>query len=406
MSTQLRPATEWELAMMVAEAANTHSTLEIMGSATKRSIGRPVEATSVLDLQSLRGVQLYEPSELVMRARAGTRINEIERELASKGQMLAFEPLDTTRLLDTRGRNATIGGVIATNLSGSRRVAGGSARDHIIGIRAVTGQAECIGAGGRVLKNVTGYDLPRALTGTHGTLAAITEVTFKVFPMPEATGTLLIQGLPDELAIEALCTAMSTPFEVSGAVHLPAEGVARLASLEGHGIAGPLTALRLENVEASVRYRSQQLKAALAHFGEIATLDTQTSLDFWQELRELAHLVSEDTQVWRISVAPKTGPMVVGAIAKYMDVEACYDWSGGLVWLLVPTSNDAGVTDIRRVIALYGGHATLIKATPAVRAAVDVFQPMVPGIERLTRKLKEVFDPYCVLNPGRMYATV
>ncbi|MFM1816162.1 MAG: hypothetical protein RLZ98_2857, partial [Pseudomonadota bacterium] len=127
---------------------------------------------------------------------------------------------------------------------------------------------------------------------------------------------------------------------------------------------------------------------------------------FWEELRHLHHLLAGDQQLWRISVPPKLGPVIVSAIGRYMDVEACYDWSGGLVWLLVPASNDAGVTDIRRVIALYGGHATLIKATADVRAAIDVFQPLEPGLARLTASLKQAFDPYGVFNPGRMYATI
>lgn len=391
---------------MVADAANTHRTLEIVGSGSKRALGRPVQASGVLDLQSLRGIQLYEPSELVMRARAGTRLAEIERELASRGQMLAFEPIDTSALLGARGRLATIGGVFATNLSGARRISSGAARDHLIGIRAVTGQAECVGAGGRVLKNVTGYDLSRALTGSYGTLAAITEVTFKVFPMTEATATLLIHGLPDELAIEALCAAMTTPYEVSGAVHLSKQGAERVAILSDKGLSGPITAIRIENVEASVRYRVDRLRAALSHFGDMTLLDTEASLALWQELRELHHLIAENRQVWRISVAPKLGPVVAGAIGKYMDVDVSYDWSGGLVWLLVPTSRDAGVTDIRRVIALYGGHATLMKAEPDVRAAIEVFQPLVPGIDRLSHSLKQAFDPYRVLNPGRMYASI
>lgn len=406
VSTLLRPATEWELALMVADAANARKTIEILGSGSKRELGRPVEASSVMDLQGMRGIPLYEPLELVMRTRPGTRVAEIEKELALRRQMLAFEPIDTTALFGTGDRSPTIGGVFATNLSGSRRIATGSARDHLIGIRAVTGQAECIASGGRVLKNVTGYDVGRALAGSHGTLAVITEVTFKVMPRPEATRTLLLGELPDELAVEALCAAMTSPYEVTGAVHVAAAGAARMQSLSGHSVSGPLTAIRLEAFDESVRYRTERLKTALAHFGEISILETDDSLAFWQEIRHLHHLLNNGKQLWRISVTPTIGPKIVSAIGRYMDVEASYDWSGGLVWLLIPASKDAGVTDIRRVIALYGGHATLFKAEADVRARMDVFQPLDPGIERLTLSLKHAFDPYRVFNPGRMHAAI
>ncbi len=406
MNMTLRPATEWELAMMVADAANAGRTVELLSGMTKRAIGRPVQAASGVDLLSLRGINFYAPTELVMRARAGTLLTDIETELASRGQMLAFEPLDLSDLLGTSSRTPTIGGVVATNFSGSRRIANGSARDHVIGMRAVTGQAQIIVSGGRVLKNVTGYDLPRLLTGSHGTLAAITEVTFKVLPRPEATATLLIKDLPDALAIEALCAAMSTPYEVTGAIHIPAAGVARFHNPTFRDIGGPLTALRLENFAPSISYRTEKLKSLLGHFGEIAVMDTDTSLEFWHEIRHLTPVNTPDKQLWRISTKPTLGPVVVNAIARYMDVEAFYDWSGGLIWLLIPLSNDAGVTDIRRVIALYGGHATLIKADPGVRASIDVFQPLEPGLKRLTEKLKQAIDPFQVFNPGRMYAAI
>jgi glycolate oxidase FAD binding subunit len=232
----------------------------------------------------------------------------------------------------------------------------------------------------------------------------MSEVTFKVVPAPEDTATLILLGLPDEIAVEVLCAAMATPFEVSGAVHLQPQIVARLwhEGLRRQGQA--LTALRIENFAKSVAYRSGKLKDHLKAYGEIHDLDRENSLAFWGELRQLSVLQGSDAPLWRISTPPSAGPKVVSAIAAYMESRAFYDWSGGLVWVEVLSTTDAGAADIRRVIATHGGHATLIRAEPQVRSAVEVFQPLEAGLQTLTRKIKAAFDPAGILNPGRMYA--
>jgi glycolate oxidase FAD binding subunit len=273
-------------------------------------------------------------------------------------------------------------------------------------VRAITGKGELVKSGGRVMKNVTGYDLARGLAGSWGTLAVLTEVTFKVVPMPERTATIVLHGLADELAAEVMCQAMGTPYEVSGAVHLPAAMAKRLQSAEVKAAGEAVTALRLENFETFVNYRADKLRELFAPYGDVQVLDDEVSRQFWGELGQLSVLQGQSEPLWRISTAPKTGPKVVAAIGRYMPVNAFYDWSGGLIWLEVPDSADAGATDIRRVIAQFGGHATLIRADVSVRAAIDVFQPLEPGVERLTRGLKGTFDPAGILNPGRMYAAV
>jgi glycolate oxidase FAD binding subunit len=320
--------------------------------------------------------------------------------------MLAFEPIDLGALLSQQGGQGTIGAVFATNLSGARRISAGAARDHLLGLKAVTGRGEAIKSGGRVMKNVTGYDVARGLSGSWGTLAVMTEVTFKVLPMPEATATLALAGLPDEIGVEVLCTALGTPYEISGAVHLQKAAVGRLWHSGVRSLGQSVTALRLETFAKSIAYRTEKLKALLAPYGEIHVLDTPSSLAFWNEMRQLTVASGSSAPLWRISTAPRLGPKVVAGIARYMPVEAMYDWSGGLVWLEVPASADAGATDIRRVIALHGGHATLIRAEAPVRAAIDVFQPLDAAVERLTRRLKATFDPAGILNRGRMYATL
>jgi glycolate oxidase FAD binding subunit len=403
LTTSLRPIDERELVRVVAEAAASETPVEIAGAGSKRIVGRPMQTSATISTRAMRGITLYEPTEMVMSARAGTPVAQIEAELADRGQMLAFEPIDLGPLLGEDAGQATVGGVFATNTSGARRVAVGAARDHLLGIRAVNGRGEAFKSGGRVMKNVTGYDLCRGLSGSWGTLAVMSEVTFKVLPRPEETATLIVLGLDDEIAVEVLCTAMSSPYEVSGAVHLQAPLAGRLEHSTLGAQGKSVTALRLENFAKSVAYRRARLADDLKAYGAIDQLDAANSLAFWRELGRLSVLADSERPVWRISTKPTAGPKVVAAIASDMECHAFYDWSGGLIWAEVLPASDAGAADIRRVVATHGGHATLMRATPEVRSSVEVFQPMAAGVEALSRRLKTAFDPAGILNPGRMY---
>jgi glycolate oxidase FAD binding subunit len=394
---------ERELARVLADARAAKTPLEVIGGGSKQTIGRPIQTAASVSSKALRGIPLYEPTEMVMAARTGTPLSQVEMALAERGQMLAFEPVDYGPLLGGEAGQATIGGVFAANVSGARRVALGAARDHLLGVRGVNGRGEIFKSGGRVMKNVTGYDLCRGLAGSWGTLAVLTEVTFKVLPAPHETGTLILFGLPDEIAVEVLCTAMASPYEVSGAVHLQAALAARLENpwLRSQGQA--VTAIRIENFAKSVTYRKGRLMDLLKAYGPIMDLE-EDAQQLWSELRRLSVLRGSDGPVWRISTAPTAGPKIVAAISSFMDCHAFYDWSGGLLWAEVLSTADAGAADMRRVIAAHGGHATLIRAEPSVRAAVDAFQPLEAGLDRLSRRLKAAFDPAGILNPGRMYA--
>jgi len=401
-----RPGADWELQFVIAGCAEKRVPIEVVGSGSKRAIGRPVDGTVTITTASLRGISLYEPSELVMSARAGTPLSQIEAELAARGQMLAFEPIDLAPATGGPQGAQTIGAVFATNLSGARRIQYGAARDHLLGVKGVNGRAELFQAGGRVMKNVTGYDVSRGLAGSWGTLAVMTEVTFKVIPWPETAATVIFLGLPDNLAVELLCAAMAEPVEVSGAVHLQAPVAGRLNHPGLRAMGKAVTALRLENFSTAVNGRKQRLKEALKVYGKALELDHRETLEFWGELRRLSVMPNRQTQLWRISTKPTTAPKLVAAIKRYMPAEAFYDWAGGLIWLEVPATADAGTAEIRRAAAIHGGHATLIRAEPSVRAVVDVFQPLSPPVERLTRGLKAAFDPAGILNPGRMYANL
>ncbi len=406
MSDLQRPAADWELQFIIAGCAEKQLPIEIVGSGSKRAIGRPVDGTVTITTSSIRGISLYEPNELVMSARAGTPLTQVEAELAARGQMLPFEPIDLGPSTGGPQGAQTIGAVFATNMSGARRVQYGAARDHLLGVKGVNGRAEMFKAGGRVMKNVTGYDVARGLAGSWGTLAVLTEVTFKVIPWPETAATVIFLGLPDNLALELLSTAMTLPVEVSGAVHLQASVAARLNHPGLKSLNKSITALRLENFATAVTGRKQRLKEALKVYGKAMELDHRETLEFWGELRRLSVMPNRPTLLWRISTKPTMAAKLVAAIKRYMPAEAFYDWAGSLVWLEVPAAADAGTAEIRRVTAIHGGHAMLIRAEPSVRATVEVFQPLSPPLERLTRGLKAAFDPAGILNPGRMYANV
>jgi glycolate oxidase FAD binding subunit len=341
LSDLQRPGADWELQFVIAGCAERRLPIEIVGSGSKRAVGRPVDGTVTITTASLRGISLYEPNELVMSARAGTPLSQVEAELAARGQMLPFEPIDLAPATGGPQGAQTIGAVFATNMSGARRIQYGAARDHLLGVRGVNGRAELFQAGGRVMKNVTGYDISRGLAGSWGTLAVMTEVTFKVIPWPETAATIIYLGLPDNLAIELLSRAMTLPVEVSGAVHLHASVAARLNHPGLKSMNKSVTALRLENFASAVAGRKQRLKEALKVYGKALELDHRETLDFWGELRRLSVMPNRQTLLWRILTKPTTAPKLVAAIKRYMPAEAYYDWAGGLPCSFAPNRASA-----------------------------------------------------------------
>jgi glycolate oxidase FAD binding subunit len=390
------PTTEADAAALVAEAAARRTPLAVIGAGTKAAIGRPAQTEATLSASGLAGITLYEPAEMVVAARAGTPLAEVERILAEKGQFLPFGPLDYRALLGSEGE-PTIGAVAAANLSGPRRIAAGAARDSLIGVRFVNGRGETVKSGGRVVKNVTGLDLVKLMAGSWGTLGFLTEVTFKVLPRPERVATLVLSGLDDSRGVEALCAALASPFEATGAAHLP-------AGLDGEGAR---TLVRIEGFEASVSYRLGQLARVLRPFGSAAFLEGDAAAELWRGVRDAKPLADlREAVVWRISTAPTMGPGIAAAIARARPSRWFFDWGGGLLWLSTDASGDAGAAAIRTALRESGGHATLVRAPAEVRAAVDVFEPPSAAAMRVTAGIKAAFDPAGVLNPGRMYAGV
>ena len=381
---------------------------EIVGHGSKRAIGRPAQTDVTLDLSALSGVMLYEPEELVLSAKAATPLAEIEALVASRGQQLAFEPMDYATILGGVAGRGTIGGALAANLSGPRRIKAGAARDHFLGFAAVSGRGETFKSGGRVVKNVTGYDLCKLIAGSWGTLAAMTEVTIKVLPAAETEETLLIRGLEPAQAIAAMTIAMGSACDVSGAAHLPAEVAASIPAVAGAG--GSVTALRLEGFSPSVAHRRRLLEVLMKSLGEGATIDASASHALWRAVRDVTPFAASgggvERPLWRISTAPNRGAELAATIARQLDAQVLYDWAGGLLWLALDRFDDAGATPIGAAVAAAGGHATLIRAPASMRAATDVFAPQEAGLAALTKRVKESFDPRGAFNPGRMWAGV
>lgn len=374
---------EADLAAAIAEAEGP---LRVVGGGT-RPVGRPVEGLE-LSARGLTGVELYEPGALTLVVRAGTPMAEVEAVLAAENQRLPFEPMDHRALLGTEGE-PTIGGVVAANVSGPRRVQAGACRDFLLGVRFVDGSGTIVKNGGRVMKNVTGYDLVKLMAGSHGTLGVLTEVAFKVLAVPEAEATLVARELDDAAAVAALCRALGTPFDVSGAAHL------------GAGVAdGPRTQVRIEGLGASVAYRRDRLLAELPGF---EALEGEDSAALWREVRDVAPFSGRDGAVWRVSVKPTDGPKLTAALAGAGRAhEALYDWGGGLIWLLTSEAGDAGAAEIRAEVDKLGGHATLVRAPEAVRRAVAVFPPEPAPLAAISAGLRAQFDPRGILNPGLM----
>ena len=378
-----RPGTVAEVEALVAHAVSAKSSLAIVGGGTRSGLGRPVMTDATMVLSGLSGITLYEPAEMVMSAMAGTSIRDIRAALAAHRQMLPFEPMDHRQLYRTVGE-PTIGGLVSTNASGPRRVIAGSVRDHVLGFQMVTGRAETIRSGGRVMKNVTGLDLPKLLTGAMGTLGVLTEITFKILPRPEQSATLMLRRTEPGPAIDCMTAAMGSPFEVSGAAY-------RQQTRD--------VLLRVEGFADSIAYRIAALTNMLGPAE--AVLEGDASECAWFSISDASALEAfPEDEIWRVSVAPSKASRVVATLPA--DCRLLLDWSGGLLWIGCGGAPVEGA--LRAAVAMQGGHATLVRASEARRASTDVFQPMPAGIARITAGVKSSFDPLGIFNPGRMYA--
>ena len=392
---------------VVRAAIANDQPLEIIGHGSKRQVGQPMATNAVLDLSALNAVSSYEPSELIITVQAGAPLADVKSLIDARNQQFAFDPMDTAPLLGT-ARVGTIGGMIGAGLAGPRRIKAGGARDHLLGANAVSGFGDSFKTGGKVVKNVTGYDLCKLLAGSWGTLAVMTEVTLKVMPRPETERTLVLRGLDDVAANRAMTAALGSPFDVSSAAHLP-NSVFRpvtgaLATLASPGQA--VTLLRLEGIEASAESRAASLTQLMAEFGAAEILKDAASTEIWNAIRDVLPFAADGAlgawPVWRIVCPPASGGALGQSLSRETGGDVIYDWGGGLIWAAVPPKPDAQAAHVRGRVEAAGGHATLIRAGEEVRHHLDVFQPQPPGLAALAERVRQSFDPKNILNRGRM----
>ena len=403
---KVRDAKDVEQAVRDALAAE--QPLEIVGHGSKRAIGLPMVTNAVLDLSALNAVTSYEPNELIITVQASAPMSDVLSLIDSKNQEFAFDPMDTSVLLGTPRGAGTVGGAISAGLAGPRRIKAGGARDHLLGAEAVSGFGDSFKAGGKVVKNVTGYDLCKLLAGSWGTLSVMTEVTLKVMPKAESERTLMLRGLDDVAANRAMTTALGSSFDVSGVAHLPASSLrgansslAALGSLQQ-----AVTLIRLEGIGASVVDRAKSVSGILASFGTVDMIEDDLSTSTWASVRDVTPFAASGPlgawPVWRIVCPPAFGGILGQALARDTGGDVVYDWGGGLIWAALPPAADAHASLLRERLKPIGGHATLIRATDQVRSVVDVFHPQQTGVAALGQRVKASFDPKNILNRGRM----
>ena len=378
-----RPTDADELAALVADVAARGARCEIRGGGSKATMGAPREA-EIVHMCAFTGVVDYDPPELVLTVRAGTPLSEVERLVESEGQMLAFEPFDHGALLGDAPAHATIGGVVAAGIAGPRRLTACSARDHLLGFAAVSGRGERFTAGAKVVKNVTGYDLPKLMAGSWGRLAAMTELSLKVLPRPRASCSMVIEGLNHAQARLAMAHAMGSHAEIAAAAHLPA-----------NGDRPALTLFRIEGFAVSVRARCAILPELLRHHGAARLLAETDATALWDAVQTVSPL-SDAPVVWRINVPPSGAPAIIDRLAPD-SARWLLDWAGGLIWL----AHDGDPAEVRRATEAVGGHAMLVRAPELTRATVAMQHPRQLGVASLEARVRRAFDPAGVFETGR-----
>jgi glycolate oxidase FAD binding subunit len=396
-----------DVEQVVRSAIASEQPLDIIGHGSKRLIGQVMATNAVVDLSALNAVASYEPNELIITLQAGAPLSDVMSLIDSKNQQFAFEPINTAFLLGTRGPG-TIGGMIGAGFAGPRRVKAGGVRDHLLGAHAVSGFGDSFKTGGKVVKNVTGYDLCKLLAGSWGTLAVMTEVTLKVMPKAESERTLVLRGLDDLAASQAMTAALGSPFDLSAAAHVPRSPL-RTESGGLKAVGSPqeaVTLLRLEGIEASAAHRASALAGIIERFGTTEVLQDAVSAEVWSSIRDVRPFAADGPlgawPVWRIVCPPASGGSLGERLARESGGEVIYDWGGGLIWAALPPKADAQAGLVRGHAAAVGGHATLVRAAEEVRRHVDVFHPLADGLAALSERVRVSFDPKSVLNRGRV----
>ena len=412
MTERFSPESEQQAAELVRWALSEDKTLALRGTNTKQGFGVAVEADCELSLERLTGIVEYHPEELVMQARPGTSLAEIEQTLGQRRQRLEFEPPLLGRLYGTdggSGAGGTIGGIFAGNLAGPRRFKAGGARDHILGIRAVNGRGEIYKSGGKVIKNVSGYDLSKLAAGSWGTLSVLTELSFKVLPAPPASASLAIWGLSTADGASLLTTLASSPCEPSGLAFLPGAALAAIDQ-DAMDFAGEsLTIARLEGAKSSVKERTRSLKQLLPAGCEAEVLPPDASELCWTWIRDLAPLQAPQAcpVVLRAAIPPASAVAVAGFLDQLGARVWLLDAAGNWLWAGLPQAAAADQLDaLRREVAAGGGSVALYRAPEAVKKRVGIYAFPDEAVKNLNEKIKNSFDPRHVFNPGRLHSTL
>ncbi len=389
MKNLVEPDSEQEIAACIKNAYSQVTPVEIIGGGTRSGLGHRVIANSKIGLGNHAGIKLYEPEALTLVAKAGTPLAQVQKLLLENAQRLPFEPMSHCAVFGTK-ENSTIGGVVACNISGPRRIQAGACRDSLVGIRFVDGKGKIIKNGGRVMKNVTGLDLVKLLCGSHGTLGVITEVAFKVLPIAEREATLGISGLSVEAAVSTLSQALATPFDITGAAHF--------ADYKGKS----LTLMRVEGFSNQVDYRLSGLQNTLGENLDAQIIEGKEHTDLWRSVQDVKSFNETELPLWRISTKPSEAPVIYSAVCRQFDAKFIFDWGGGLIWIQTEDSSIKCVEEIRKIISRCGGHATLVRGSDELRRVTSVFQPQSRRIAELSKFIRKKFDPAGILNPGRL----
>ena len=393
-----------QISKIVKECYKKNIPLEICGSKSKKNIGRNFQAEKTLDLSSYSGIIEYKPEELYIKVKAGTSLAKINLELNKNNQQLAFEPTDFGPLFSGKNNEGTIGGVISCNFSGPRRFKSGSARDHVLGFQGVNGKGEIIKSGGTVVKNVTGYDLSKLLSGSFGTLAVLTEISIKVLPKPPSNKTLVIDNPHLRKALDYLSFALSSSSDPSGGVFYP-EYFRNHFTLNDLTTEGPITAIRVEGPNESIDHRIKKLCEELEmHDGEIVILEPEQSNLFWEKTKNLQVFSKLKNNLLRIVVPASETFEVINKLKAYQ-IQYFIDWGGSLIWVQLDKISSKVLKDIKEIIKTASGYITVIKIEENLKASIDVFT-IDPIKYKITEKIKKSFDPKRILNPGKMYSGI
>ena len=406
------PQNEREVSNSIKKFYKSNIPIELIGTGSKRKIGRPLQCAKILNLSKLNEIIEYQPEELYIKVKASTSIKQIEKELKKNKQQLAFEPIDFGYLLNGKSDYGTAAGQVSCNISGSRRFKVGSVRDHILGFRGVNGRGEIIKSGGVVVKNVTGYDLCKLICGSYGTLVALTEITFKVLPSPEESKTLVIHKQKLESAVDFLDQSISSSNDISGAIFLPKEpevpgcvmNIEKTFKLNDLKHGGSITAIRIEGSRNSINQRFKNLIKELKIINlDLSTLEVYQSEIFWNKVKSLEFFSNSKNSILRIVIPPSECVKLIYQLSnKY---KYYLDWGGALMWMEAFELSEEMFESIRKKVVKLGGYVTMIKNSDYLPYVDDVFTINRDRFN-ISQNIKKSFDPKGILNSGKMYTGI